>query len=185
MLILRQGLSFGLVGALQLLLDWAVFVLTSWAGLPTQLANLVGRIAGASLGFRLNGSLTFRREGASTATPHALRRFVIAWLLLTVVSIATKYLTAAIITRDLTSYRGSTRRAGALLAARGEFSVVVAGIASTSAVAPASLPALAAAYVLLTAIVGPIVARFSPRPSRRLVPRGSAAGASSIACSSR
>lgn len=93
-------------------------------------------------------------------------------LILTVVTIGTKYLTAALITRDLTSYRGSTRRAGALLAARGEFSVVVAGIASTSAVAPASLSALAAAYVLLTAVAGPTIARFSPRPSRRLVPRG-------------
>jgi putative flippase GtrA len=85
-LILRQGLSFGLVGGLQLLLDWAVFVLTSWVGLPVQAANLVGRIAGASLGFRLNGVLTFRGEGGSTATPSALNRFVVSWTLLTAVS---------------------------------------------------------------------------------------------------
>lgn len=93
-------------------------------------------------------------------------------LILTVATIGTKYLTAALITRDLTSYRGSTRRAGALLVARGEFSVVVAGIATTSAVAPRQLSALTAAYVLLTAVAGPTIARFSPRPSRRLVPRG-------------
>lgn len=94
-------------------------------------------------------------------------------LLLTVASIGTKYVTASVITRDLTAYPGSTRRAGALLAARGEFNVVVAGIAVSSPVAPPQLAALAATFVLLTAVAGPVLARFSPHPSRRLVPRAS------------
>ncbi len=94
-------------------------------------------------------------------------------LLLTVVSVGTKYATAAVITRDLKVYPGSTRRAGALLAARGEFNVVVAGIAATSPVVPPQLSALAATFVLLTAVVGPVLARFSPHPTRRIVPRAS------------
>jgi CPA2 family monovalent cation:H+ antiporter-2 len=50
-------------------------------------------------------------------------------------------------------------RAGAALVARGEFSIVIAGIALTSgAVAPGLAP-LATTYVLLMAVVGPVCAR--------------------------
>lgn len=48
-------------------------------------------------------------------------------------------------------------RAGAVLVARGEFSIVIAGLA-VSAV-PGQLTALATAYVLLMAILGPVAAR--------------------------
>jgi CPA2 family monovalent cation:H+ antiporter-2 len=49
-------------------------------------------------------------------------------------------------------------RAGTALVARGEFSVVIAGLGTT--VEPRLAP-LAAAYVLLMAIAGPILARFA------------------------
>jgi CPA2 family monovalent cation:H+ antiporter-2 len=51
-------------------------------------------------------------------------------------------------------------RAGAALIARGEFSIVIAGLAIGSTLASDLVP-LAAAYVLLLAIAGPILTRFA------------------------
>ena len=50
-------------------------------------------------------------------------------------------------------------RAGAALVARGEFSIVIAGLAVAAGVADERLAALATAYVLLMAILGPVAAR--------------------------
>ena len=50
-------------------------------------------------------------------------------------------------------------RAGAALVARGEFSIVIAGLGVSAGLDP-QLGALAAAYVLFLAIVGPIFTRF-------------------------
>ncbi|WP_278264035.1 cation:proton antiporter [Nocardia sp. AG03] len=50
-------------------------------------------------------------------------------------------------------------RAGAALVARGEFSIVIAGLAVSYGTADARLAALASAYVLLMAILGPVAAR--------------------------
>jgi CPA2 family monovalent cation:H+ antiporter-2 len=50
-------------------------------------------------------------------------------------------------------------RAGAALVARGEFSIVIAGLAVAYAAVPGELAALAAAYVLIMAVLGPIMAR--------------------------
>ena len=50
-------------------------------------------------------------------------------------------------------------RAGAALIARGEFSIVIAGLAVSYAAVPNELAALATAYVLLMAVLGPIAAR--------------------------
>ncbi|MFC4126770.1 cation:proton antiporter [Nocardia rhizosphaerae] len=50
-------------------------------------------------------------------------------------------------------------RAGAALVARGEFSIVIAGLAVAYGKADVRLAALASAYVLLMAILGPIAAR--------------------------
>ncbi len=51
-------------------------------------------------------------------------------------------------------------RAGAALVARGEFSIVLAGLAAGAGL-DARLGALAAAYVLLLAVAGPVLMRFS------------------------
>jgi putative flippase GtrA len=85
-LILRQGLAFGIVGGIQLLLDWAVLVALTAMGVPVAAANLLGRISGASLGFWLNGRVTFRSEGQPRLVGRPLRRFAIMWGGLTVVS---------------------------------------------------------------------------------------------------
>jgi len=50
-------------------------------------------------------------------------------------------------------------RAGAALVARGEFSIVIAGLGVSAGLEP-QLGALSAAYVLFLAILGPILARF-------------------------
>lgn len=51
-------------------------------------------------------------------------------------------------------------RAGAALVARGEFSIVIAGLAVTAGAVDDQLAALATAYVLIMAILGPLAARF-------------------------
>ncbi|GAY12676.1 cation:proton antiporter [Pseudonocardia sp. N23] len=60
-------------------------------------------------------------------------------------------------------------RAGAALVARGEFSIVIAGLAVGYAAVPAELAALATAYVLIMAVLGPIAARYVEPITRRLV----------------
>jgi monovalent cation:H+ antiporter-2, CPA2 family len=50
-------------------------------------------------------------------------------------------------------------RAGAALVARGEFSIVIAGLAVSYAAVEAELAALATAYVLIMAVLGPVAAR--------------------------
>ena len=51
-------------------------------------------------------------------------------------------------------------RAGVALVARGEFSIVIAGLAVAAGVVEDELAALATAYVLLMAVIGPTAARF-------------------------
>ncbi len=53
-------------------------------------------------------------------------------------------------------------RAGTVLIARGEFSIVIAALGASTADG-AQLGAMAAAYVLITAVVGPLVTKFSDR----------------------
>ena len=57
------------------------------------------------------------------------------------------------------------RRAGLALIARGEFSIIIAGFATGIARAE-ELPALAAAYVLLLAIAGPLAAKIADPKSK-------------------
>ncbi|MEV0738466.1 cation:proton antiporter [Streptomyces sp. NPDC050549] len=64
--------------------------------------------------------------------------------------------------RDGAGRRGRLR-AGTALIARGEFSVVIVGLAGT---AQQRLGALVTAYVLILAVCGPVLARFTPtRPA--------------------
>ncbi|MDQ1687979.1 MAG: monovalent cation:H+ antiporter-2, family [Frankiaceae bacterium] len=62
--------------------------------------------------------------------------------------------------------RAGRRRAGVALVPRGEFSIVIAGLAVASGL-PARLGALAATYVLLLACAGPVLARFIGVPRAR------------------
>jgi len=87
--IARQGASFVLAGALQLMLDWVVFVALTALGMAPAPANLAGRVCGALLGFWFNGRYTFAgRDGARLGWRRFLR-FAAIWLVLTAVSTAT------------------------------------------------------------------------------------------------
>jgi len=61
-------------------------------------------------------------------------------------------------------------RAGAVLVARGEFSIVLAGL-GVSAGLQSGLGPLAAAYILLSALLGPILARVAEPVGRLLFAR--------------
>ena len=82
-------------------------------------------------------------------------------LLLAVIGIGTKLLTGRLVGRDAGASPRGKLRAGALLIARGEFSVVIAGIVALSPIVPANLLPLATTYVLITAIAGPLLARLA------------------------
>ncbi|MCM2578301.1 cation:proton antiporter [Streptomyces meridianus] len=58
-------------------------------------------------------------------------------------------------------------RTGGTLVARGEFSIVIAGLAVSAGIEPALGP-LATAYVLILVILGPLAARFTEPVARRL-----------------
>lgn len=81
--------------------------------------------------------------------------------LLAVITIATKFITGWIAANTVTGSTIGKLRAGALLSARGEFSVIIAGLAATSTLLPSSFQALVAGYILITATAGPILARFA------------------------
>ncbi|MEG9247528.1 cation:proton antiporter [Arthrobacter sp. Soc17.1.1.1] len=61
-------------------------------------------------------------------------------------------------------------RAGTALVARGEFSIVIAGLAVTSGAVLPELAALATTYVLLMAVLGPVLARLA-EPAMELTDR--------------
>lgn len=90
---------------------------------------------------------------------------------LTVVTGATKLLSGNVAARRRGVGVRGQRRAGAALIARGEFSIVIAAIGASLADGE-ELGALAAAYVLLTAIVGPLAARYADAVPVPLARRG-------------
>lgn len=95
---------------------------------------------------------------------------VLGWaLVLAVSTAATKYATGWWAAKRARIGRMGRARAGAALVARGEFSIVIAGLAVGYAAVPAELSALATAYVLIMAVLGPIAARYV-EPVMRAVP---------------
>ncbi|MFI2565832.1 cation:proton antiporter [Paenarthrobacter sp. NPDC018779] len=81
-------------------------------------------------------------------------------LLLAVLTAATKILTGFWAAKRAGIAVPGRFRAGAALIARGEFSIVIAGLAVASGAVPHDLAALATAYVLIMAVMGPLAARF-------------------------
>lgn len=90
--------------------------------------------------------------------------------LLAVVALATKLYSGWVAAARLGVARPGRLRAGATLMARGEFSIVIASLGIALADG-AELGALAAAFVLITAIVGPLAARFiGSVPTKKATP---------------
>lgn len=88
-------------------------------------------------------------------------------LVLLVLAVATKFATGWALARSSGLSALAGQRAGALLSGRGEFSILVAGIVAIGTGAPPQLAALAATFVLLSAIVGPVLARLLQGKTQR------------------
>jgi CPA2 family monovalent cation:H+ antiporter-2 len=94
----------------------------------------------------------------------ALPDVALAAVVLAVVAIATKVASAWIGSPHLSS--AARLRAGTALSARGEFSIVIAGL-GVAADVEAELGALAAAFVLLTAFSAPLLTRWAEHAGAR------------------
>lgn len=86
MALIRQGFWFALIGGLQVLADWATFVALSAAGLDVATSNVAARAAGASLGFWLNGKITFAQAGQQRLGGRRFGRYLLAWISFTLLS---------------------------------------------------------------------------------------------------
>lgn len=90
-------------------------------------------------------------------------------LLLVVMTTTTKFLTGWVAAARQGIRRMGRARAGAALIARGEFSIVIAGLAVGSGAVPGQLAALSTTYVLLMAVIGPVAARVVEPVAHRVV----------------
>lgn len=97
--------------------------------------------------------------------PSSLPSVLLPAILLAIVTAITKVATGWYAAARLDVGPRGQMRAGTALIARGEFSIVIAGLALGTQVEP-DLVALAGAYVLILAIVGPIVTRFADQLTR-------------------
>lgn len=82
----QQVLGYGVVGGSALLLDSLVFFALTSVGLAVVPANLIARVAGAIIGFLLNGMFTFRGIEGRRLGRQRMIRYVVAWLGLTATS---------------------------------------------------------------------------------------------------
>ncbi|OZC46720.1 cation:proton antiporter [Rhodococcoides fascians] len=90
---------------------------------------------------------------------------VLGWaIVLAIVTTITKVMTGAWAAGRQGIGRPGQLRAGAALVARGEFSIVIAGLAVAAGAVDKELAALATAYVLLMAVLGPVAARVIAAP---------------------
>lgn len=87
-----QAMKYGVVGLLQLGLEWLAFIALTALLVPVSISNVIARAAGASVGFWLNSRFTFpahgiRSEGLS------LYRYGVTWSAMTVLgTVAVMYL---------------------------------------------------------------------------------------------
>jgi CPA2 family monovalent cation:H+ antiporter-2 len=96
---------------------------------------------------------------------------------LAAIGVATKLLTGWVAGRRIGVGAAGRLRAGAALIARGEFSIIIAGLVGAS-VAPPFAPTVAA-YVLIMAVLGPLAPRLADPLARHLARRASARPATS------
>ncbi len=91
--------------------------------------------------------------------PASLPPVLLLAILLGYITMLTKILTGWWAARRADANPLEAWRAGAALVARGEFSIVIAGLGVSAGLEP-QLGALSAAYVLFLAVLGPILARY-------------------------
>jgi putative flippase GtrA len=81
----RQSRHYLLIGGLQWAVDCTLMVALTHAGMAMWPANTLGRIAGAMLGYWLNGKLTFASDNTAVGRTQLLR-FIMLWLCTTIAS---------------------------------------------------------------------------------------------------
>jgi len=174
-----RHLSRALHGASDESLLLAVFGLTLLVGGLAEQVHVSAAIGAFVVGVGLSGPVQ-HRAGALIAplrdlfaatfflffsfqlVPSTLARAFVPAVVLAAVAVATKFVTASLAGRRARLGAPARFRAGALLSARGEFSVVVASLGSTTADG-SDLASVAAAFVLLTALASPLLAKWSAR----------------------
>ncbi len=157
----------------------AVFGLTLLVGGLAQQLQISAAIGAFLVGLGLSGPVQ-HRAGALIAplrdlfaaifflffafqvNPETLPAVMVPALLLLVVTAGGKLAAGSVAAGRLGASRAGRVRAGAALVARGEFSIVIASLGVTLADG-GELGTLAAAYVLMTAILGPILAKNADR----------------------
>ncbi len=83
---LRRHLGgYAAIGLLQWLVEYGLMLALSEWVMPVEPANVIGRLAGATLGFWLNGKWTFAADDTHVGR-RALLRFVLMWLVLTLLN---------------------------------------------------------------------------------------------------
>lgn len=105
--------------------------------------------------------------GLST-DPDQLPSVILPALGLALIGIATKMATGWVAGARAGVATRARLRAGAVLVPRGEFSIIVAGLVASTA--PAALTSTAAAYVLILAVLGPVMPRLV-EPLSRMISR--------------
>ncbi len=103
--------------------------------------------------------------------PSGLGSVLVPALALAVLTGGTKLATGYWAARRAGIARSGRIRAGTALIARGEFSIIIAELGLASGIEP-QLGQLAAAYVLILAVAGPLITRLSPTTSRSHKPTG-------------
>ncbi|MFT4289364.1 cation:proton antiporter [Nocardioides sp.] len=130
--------------------------------------DLVERIHGILEPLRdIFAAVFFVFFGLST-DPGELPSVILPALALALVGIATKMATGWIAGARAGVARKARLRAGAVLVPRGEFSIIVAGL--VAATVPSALTSTAAAYVLILAVLGPVMPRLV-EPLSRMISR--------------
>ena len=79
-LLARQESRYVLVGLTQLVLDWTLFVVLTLLGMPTIVANTLGRTLIAVLGFALHGRYTFGDGETRKLGWKRFARFATVWI---------------------------------------------------------------------------------------------------------
>lgn len=81
----RQSRAYLTIGLVQWVVDWAVVVALSHAGMAIEPANVIGRVAGAMLGFWMNGRFTFGDHDVAIGGTQ-FTRFAVMWVATTIIS---------------------------------------------------------------------------------------------------
>ncbi len=162
----------------------AVFGLTLLVGGLAQEVQVSAAIGAFLVGLALSGSVQARAAAvvgplrdlfaatfflffSFSVDPSDLVAVLLPAAALALLGIFGKILSGWVAARTATARTPGRLRAGTVLIARGEFSVVIAALGATTADG-AELGALTAAYVLITAIAGPLAAKYSDRLATRV-----------------